>query len=613
MRDPGQFDAFYADARQRLLLQAFALTGDLGAAKRAVRDGFVAAWHHWHKVSRQDDPEAWVRPVVWQHAQRRHTAHFWRREGSLAAEHRATLDALDELTAIQRRALLLRVLAGLDSDVFCHEIGLTEASAARQQRLAAAQFAIHRDVDPDQVDATLRDLGTPLEVLRLPRASIIRRSGTARRRAHTSLGVAMAGVVTVGAGFAVSHDATASSSIAGPRGASAPGLDGPGAPDAVVHLDPADLLSGSDVTRLASRALDETGTGNNTDGTGLNLPCQTRRYADPKALAALVRHFQTPVAAKKQVATGLVQVVERSADAHAASTAYAATLAWFSDCAGKRMQLLDSYALTGAGDQGALLVVRDWAKPVKTWTIGVARTGSIVTTLARNAADDRRPELKPFQAAVGTAVGRLCSADGGDTCATTPRRVAGPPPPGPSARGMLQAVDLPAIKGVPHAWVGTTPRAATTNPAATTCDGASFTGGGITSSSTRTFLMPQAKLPAQFGLSETIGRFSSVTRAKSFLDGVEKRMRTCEDRDLSATVDEFRHEPTGPVGAVHAWRVTIQVSEHRSVDFWVSLVRRGAVVAEVGFVPVPKAKIDQPTFRALAERALLRLENLPPA
>ncbi len=31
MRDPNEFDAFYKDARERLLLQTFALTGDLGA------------------------------------------------------------------------------------------------------------------------------------------------------------------------------------------------------------------------------------------------------------------------------------------------------------------------------------------------------------------------------------------------------------------------------------------------------------------------------------------------------------------------------------------------------------------------------------------------------
>ncbi|MDO7867570.1 hypothetical protein [Nocardioides jiangxiensis] len=612
MRDPGQFDAFYAAARQRLLLQAFALTGDLAAAKRSVRDGFVAAWHHWHKVARQEDPEAWVRPLTWQHAQRRHTAHFWHREGSLAPEHRATLDALDELTSVQRRALLLHLLAGLESDDFCHEVGLTQASARRQLRLATAQFAIHRDIEPDEVGATLLALGDPLEAIRLPRASIIRRSGTARRRAHTSVAVAAVSVAVAGLGLAVSHDATAVASIGGPRGTAVVDT-GPGAPTTTAHLDPADLLGGSQVAHLAAQPLSETSTGNNTDGTGLNVPCQARRFADPKAMAALVRHFSTPVDPKKGKPTGLVQVVERSADAKAAATAYDATLGWFSDCAGTRMQLLAAYQLAGAGDEAALLVVRDWASPVTTWTIGVARTGSLVTTLARDVADDHGPDLPPFVSTVGVAVDRLCTADGGTTCATTPRKTLGAPPPGPSARGMLQAVDLPHLTGISLPWVGTSPTKATTNPAATTCDHADFSGSDVTSSQTRTFLVPQAKLPTQFGLSETVGRFRSDAKADAFVSGIEKKMKSCEDRNLTATVEEFRHQPAGPLGETHAWRLSIDVSDSRTIDFWVAVVRRGPVVAQVGFVPVDKARIDQADFQALVERALARLENLPPA
>ena len=63
MRNPDDFDAFYKAARHRLLLQTYALTGDLPAARGAVRDAFVHAWHHWRKVSRLEDPESWVRPT----------------------------------------------------------------------------------------------------------------------------------------------------------------------------------------------------------------------------------------------------------------------------------------------------------------------------------------------------------------------------------------------------------------------------------------------------------------------------------------------------------------------------------------------------------------------
>ena len=53
-----EFDAFYKNARTALLQQTFALTGDLPASRSAVRDAFVAAWHHWRKVSRLEDREA---------------------------------------------------------------------------------------------------------------------------------------------------------------------------------------------------------------------------------------------------------------------------------------------------------------------------------------------------------------------------------------------------------------------------------------------------------------------------------------------------------------------------------------------------------------------------
>lgn len=90
MMDPTRFDAFYTDARQRLLHQTYALTGDQRAAQLAVRDAFIGAWHHWGKVSRHADPEGWVRPMAWSHAQRRHGARIWHRDKAADAERSAT-------------------------------------------------------------------------------------------------------------------------------------------------------------------------------------------------------------------------------------------------------------------------------------------------------------------------------------------------------------------------------------------------------------------------------------------------------------------------------------------------------------------------------------------
>src|SRR4051812_33439911 len=98
-----RFDAFYASTRRQLLLQAFALTGDLRAAHGAVRDAYVGAWQHWRKVSRLDDPLDWVRPRAWQLAQRRHTGRIWHRNKGLSPEGKAVLDTLAGLPMAERR------------------------------------------------------------------------------------------------------------------------------------------------------------------------------------------------------------------------------------------------------------------------------------------------------------------------------------------------------------------------------------------------------------------------------------------------------------------------------------------------------------------------------
>ena len=91
-----EFDEFYVSTRRRLVHQTFAVTGDLGASRTAVRDAYVAARHHWNKVGRLADPEQWVRPRAWSIAQRRHSVRPWHKEKSLSEDQSALLDALHQ-------------------------------------------------------------------------------------------------------------------------------------------------------------------------------------------------------------------------------------------------------------------------------------------------------------------------------------------------------------------------------------------------------------------------------------------------------------------------------------------------------------------------------------
>ena len=203
MSDAEQFDVFYAEARDRLLVQAFALTGDLPASRGAVRDSFIAAWHRWPKLRRLDDPESWVRPHVLTHAQRRHTARIFHRDRKLDPELRATLDALHKLPVTSRKALVLADLSAAPAQERAREIGLPLDEAERRLLDARVKFVELRGVPATEIRPTLEQLTEHCADQRWQRATIIRRAGAARRRTHALAGAALVTATLVVSGFLV--------------------------------------------------------------------------------------------------------------------------------------------------------------------------------------------------------------------------------------------------------------------------------------------------------------------------------------------------------------------------------------------------------------------------
>jgi DNA-directed RNA polymerase specialized sigma24 family protein len=603
MRNPDDFDAFYKAARHRLLLQTYALTGDLPAARGAVRDAFIHAWHHWRKVSRLEDPESWVRPHAWQHAQRRHTGRIWHRDKSLDPELRATLDALASLTFPQRRTLLLTQLATISMDAMAREVGLTDHAAQQQLQLATSQFAVHREVHSTGIRIHLQALAQLTDDARFPRPTIIRRAGATRRRLHTTIGVSGTVAAMLLTGAAVGQ---AEGVAPGLRAIRATGPSA-GLKTDLPPLKEDRLLTKAQVAGLSTaHTFDEPITDRNLQGNGINVLCQQNRFADPKGLDALVRHF--PATGKPEVSA--LQAVEQSASADAARTTYTTTVGWYAGCRDERVQLLSAYRINGVGDEAAMLVLRAWTKPVTTYSIAVARTGDLVTSVVRQVADEKPASLRPLARVIAASVANLCGQKGAGSCGAVPRSQLSAPPPAASAQGMLQVVDLPPISGVAKPWVGTDPVKPTVNPAATTCDNADFTSKSLKWSATRSFLIPQASLPRRFGISETIGRFASDRQARTFVASVRKRMEGCEKRDLSATLDKM-HDAAGKQTELSVWHLTTEISDKSKVDYYVALIRSGRVVTQVGFIPAKGATVRQGAFQALAERARDRLTNLP--
>jgi DNA-directed RNA polymerase specialized sigma24 family protein len=297
MQRADEFDEFYKTARSRLLLQTYALTGDLPAARSAVRDAFIVAWHHWRKVCRQDDPEAWIRPYAWSHAQRRHTARIWHRDKGLDPGARSTLEALGKLSLGQRRTLLLNHLASLSIGEMAEEAGMSRAEAEKKLQIATAQFAVHRSVPTTSIRSLIEALRGPVEATRWPRPTIIRRAGAARRRTHTLIGVAAAAVaLVVSGGLVTDVDGVQASLDRNPLATSTAHTSEPADPSVPEppQFSGDDLLSADQVEDyVAGRKWEERETSDNTNGDGLVLPCQQSRYADPRGMGALLRSFGT--------------------------------------------------------------------------------------------------------------------------------------------------------------------------------------------------------------------------------------------------------------------------------------------------------------------------------
>lgn len=58
------FDDFYASSYGRVVVQLYAVTGNLPDAEDAVQEAFARASVHWARVGAYELPEAWVRRVA---------------------------------------------------------------------------------------------------------------------------------------------------------------------------------------------------------------------------------------------------------------------------------------------------------------------------------------------------------------------------------------------------------------------------------------------------------------------------------------------------------------------------------------------------------------------
>lgn len=627
MRSPETFDAYYVETRTRLLHEAYALTGDAPAARAAVRDAFVVAWHHWRKVALLDDRDGYVRPLAFRRARRRHTARIWHRDKSLDPEARHTLDALSKLSARQRELLVLNGLSAISLSGISRAVGLPRSDAERELQTATSQFALHRDVPTTEVRRLLHDLAEPLESIRWPRATVIRRAGGARRRTHTVIGagLATAALVVTGSLVATGADAEATS-LDEEKASAAVTVHAPESTTGEPIIEETALLSADQMSRFG-RGLDwaETATIDNLAGNGLLAPCQRERFSDPDGVTALARTWEGSSArvvrtkvgkgAKQRtrkrrvtrVESTAVQFVEMSRDADQAAQSFETASVWYAGCTDARTQLLSTRAVKRVGDDARTFRLRSWGKTPATITVGVARTGSlVVTNVVRT--QGRPVSDKAVLTGLAAAVNALCGSEGAATCAgrarartTLPLDIGTPP-------GLLSAVDLPPVSAVRGPWVGTEPERARNNYAATRCDRTTFAGKGIRRALTRTFLFPETPNASQLGLTQTVGSMKPAA-ARRFVEVVRTRIRQCAQANLGTSVTTLTTS-SSRARDLSVWALSFELNDRQSFPFLMAIVRDGPAVSQLGFAPDRNMTMSRTDFVALSHRVVERLVTL---
>jgi RNA polymerase sigma-70 factor, ECF subfamily len=138
-REVDDLNALYAASYRRLVVQMYAICGDLADAEDAVQEAFITAIRKRRTLRAVQNPEAWIRTVAlhrlhrgWRHAAvvRRHQVADRGRDRTIEVgpEHVALVTALGQLDPDQREVVVLHHLADLSVAEIAGDLGVPEGT-----------------------------------------------------------------------------------------------------------------------------------------------------------------------------------------------------------------------------------------------------------------------------------------------------------------------------------------------------------------------------------------------------------------------------------------------------------------------------------------------------
>ncbi|MGH3747295.1 MAG: sigma-70 family RNA polymerase sigma factor [Micromonosporaceae bacterium] len=161
-----QIRELYAGSYRRMVVQLYAITGDLGEAQDAVQEAFTKALIAPKRLAARDNPEAWVRRVAVNLARNR-----WRRRRTLnrllrgrelrprdvpgaSPDHVALVDAMRQLPEGQRVVIALHYIGDLPITEIAVTVGVSEGTVKSRLSRGRAALAAALDEHVDELPAS---------------------------------------------------------------------------------------------------------------------------------------------------------------------------------------------------------------------------------------------------------------------------------------------------------------------------------------------------------------------------------------------------------------------------------------------------------------------------
>lgn len=155
---PATVEALFRQSYRSIVQSLAVAGGDMAAAEDATQEAFTQAWVSWSRISRYDNPGAWVRRVA---INKLRNAHRSRLRGE-AAEHRMTSEtsvsplpgepesdlvaALQRLPYKQRLCAVLFYVDGLSTAEVAQAMGISQGSVSQHLNRARTALRTHLEV-----------------------------------------------------------------------------------------------------------------------------------------------------------------------------------------------------------------------------------------------------------------------------------------------------------------------------------------------------------------------------------------------------------------------------------------------------------------------------------